>query len=836
MTLTIDGRPVETTSGRSVLQACLEAGIYVPHLCSHPDLPHGRGQKGTDQVFRGSQLVNGPKKSEYSGCQLCLVEVEGEKEPLTSCDLQAVDGMVIKTDLPELKSLRKKNLSRILARHPHACLTCAQAEGCSRTQCSANVPELERCCNLFGDCEIQKVAAYVGVAEDTPRYIPADLPIIDNEPLFKRDYNLCVNCTRCVRACRDLRGVEALGFTGNGEGVKVGHTASTLQESGCKFCLACVEVCPSGALMDKPSVFKDFESMVVPCRASCPAGTNVPHYVHLTSEGRFREAALVVRESAPFPSILGHVCFHPCEDACKRSELNEPIAVCAIKRRAAEDDDLSWVDGISPQPETGKSVAVVGSGPAGLTAAYYLRLKGHQVTVFEAREELGGMLRYGIPEFRLPSSVVDKEISVLQRRGVQFKTGIHVGQDVTLEDLNRDFQAVVLAPGAWIGKRLGIPGADLSETWEGLDFLQKAAGGKLNPDEFSGKRVVVVGGGNVAMDCARTALRYGAVGVEVRCLENRQEMPAYPPEIAVAEEEGIRIINSWGPVEFQASNGAVTSVTWKKCTRVFDEVRRFNPQYDDGIREASSADAVIIAIGQGFDLSGFDNLTQSPPGFIKTKPETGQTDQASVFAAGDAAGSPMSVVDAIASGKKVARAVDRFLSGDGHITERFLPGYAVPPYLGRHEDFYARPRRMMPCLPVPDRFFGSPLVELGFSDRDARFEGDRCLRCSLRLQISAPILPPEQWIAFTKENMAAVPKVEGVIQILDSAKKPIFIKGTTDLRAELTAQVGKLDGACWFLYHEDPMYSKRESELIQQHLQKYGEMPGGSGGELDDLF
>jgi len=837
--ITVDGRPLEANPGRSLLQACLDAGIYIPHLCSHPDLPSGRGQKGSDRIFRGCSETKGSAEAAFEGCRLCLVTLEGEPEPVASCDLQAAAGMIIQTDTPELKSLRRKNLSRILTTHPHACLTCAQAEGCSLTDCSSNVPEIERCCDLFGNCEIQKVAACVGIAEETPRFVHSALPVVEDEPLFKRDYNLCINCTRCVRACRELRGVEALNFTGNEGDVIVGHVAATLQDSGCKFCLACVEVCPSGALLDKPSLFKDYESMVVPCRASCPAGTNVPHYVHLSSEGRFRDAALVVRESAPFPAILGYICFHPCEDACKRAELSESIAICAIKRRAAEDDDLSWIGDLPPLAETGKSTAVVGSGPAGLTAAYYLRSKGHRVTVFEAQEEPGGMLRYGIPDFRLPRRVVDKEIEVLRRRGVEFRTGVRVGQDISFDEIKREYQAVVLAPGAGVSKRLDLSGSDLPGIIDGLKFLEKAARGELSAREFAGKRIVVIGGGNVAMDCARSVLRYGADQVEVRCLESRGEMPAYAPEIAAAEEEGIVILNSWGPAEFIQANDSLSSVIWKKCTRVFDDEKKFSPQYDDLIREESSTDAVIVAIGQDFDLTGFNELSTHSQGFFEIKPDTGATKQPGIFAAGDAAGSPPtggSVIDAITSGKRVAQAVDLFLSGDGDITEHLLPSYSVPSHLGRHEDFYDRQRQPMPCLPVADRFLGSPLVESGFSNEMTRFEADRCLRCSLRLQISSPILPPERWMALSEENVSSVPAAEGVIKILDSAKVPIIIKGTVDMRAELEEQLKEQDDARYFLFDPDPMYSKRESELIQQHLQKYGQMPGGAAGELDDLF
>jgi len=246
-------------------------------------------------------------------------------------------------------------------------------------------------------------ADYVGIKPDTPRYLFRGLPAVEGDPLFIREYNLCIGCTRCVRVCSELRGVGALGFTLVDGRVEVGSVAPSLAKSGCKFCTACVEVCPTGALLDKPADIKRSptkEASVVPCRAACPVGIDIPRYVGLIAEGKYDDALAVIQDEVPFPRVLGYVCFHPCEDVCRRGRVNEPVAICALKRFAAEHGN-SGARARAGRP-TGKSVAIVGSGPAGLTAAYYLRTKGHTVTVFEAAAEAGGMLRYGIPRYRLP--------------------------------------------------------------------------------------------------------------------------------------------------------------------------------------------------------------------------------------------------------------------------------------------------------------------------------------------------------------------------------------------------------------------------------------------------
>ena len=250
--LTIDNVDVEVEGGKTVLEAARSAGIYIPALCAHPDLPPAPGMKADSIVYLGGQPYESSESDgEYEGCRLCIVEIEGRGQPQTSCDLLAANGMNVSTDSPEIQKLRRESLKAVLARHPHACLTCSQREGCSPFEsCPNSLPVPERCCSKLGYCELGAIASYIGVAEDTPRFIHEGLPVKTDEPLFTQDYNLCIGCTRCVRVCRDLRGIGALGFVIRDGGVIAGPIAPSLKESGCKFCGACVEVCPTGALLD----------------------------------------------------------------------------------------------------------------------------------------------------------------------------------------------------------------------------------------------------------------------------------------------------------------------------------------------------------------------------------------------------------------------------------------------------------------------------------------------------------------------------------------------------------------------------------------------------------
>jgi len=702
------------------------------------------------------------------------VAVDGVDEPVRACATTVEDGMRIRVEGEDLGALRQQRLGEIFTHHPHACLTCAQKVGCSREPCSSDVPVDERCCPLLGNCELERVADHVGIPADALRYRPEGLPRITDDPLFDRDFNLCIACTRCVRACRDLRGVDVIGFTFHEGRYRIGTRAPSLVDSECRFCT-------------------------------------------LAAEGRLAESAAVVRERAPLVHVLGHVCFHPCESVCRRGEVNDSVAIRAVKRTAAEHDDGRWKE-MYPQPEpTGRKVAVIGAGPAGITASYFLNAAGHAVTLIDREDRVGGMLRSAIPTFRLPREDLEREVADIIDLGIEVRAGFELGRDGSIDDLlDNEFNALLLATGAGKSKRIPLPGSDLGRVWWGLEFLRESSIG--SPPELSGS-CVVVGGGNVAMDVARSAWRLGADSVDLLCLESEAEIPAYESEIAEALEEGVRIHYGWGPVEITGTGeeGTVSEIVFRRCLSVFDDAGAFAPTYDDDETRTISAENVILAIGQ------------------EVEAVEGDRDRAGLFRAGDFLTGPASVIEAIASGRGAAEEIDTFLGGTGDVTLRLVERDPIPTFLGREEGFAGRSRLDVPCLPDEDRRSFKTL-SLGLDAKATQAEGSRCLRCDMRLEIAPVTLPPRLWLDFTPEQVAEVPSEPGAYQLLDGTGKVMAVVGVPDLREALLGRVEEKGEAVYFLYQEDPMYTRLESELLQQCLQQQGEMPGGALDDLDDLF
>lgn len=843
LSLKIDGRQVECPDGSTILEAADAAGIYIPRICYHSDIDPVRKLTWATSVHQVESIIEGERSGATAGdeahCGLCMVQVDGESEPVNACRTPVGSNLSISTTSESVAQRRREALSRLLCDHPHACLTCAQKAGCSRTVCSMNVPVDERCCSLLGNCELEKVSDYIGIPNYTPRYVPKQLPKTIDDPLFDRDFNLCIGCTRCVRICQEVQEVDVLGAVWKDDRAWIGTLdGGNLKESQCRFCGACVEICPTGALLDKDGAEPVRCDLDLPCVSHCPAGIDIPRYLAHVAAGDDKEALDTIREKVPFPGILGYACFHPCEIACRRSDVDEPVAICALKRYVAD----AVPDAHSPQteklPDTGKKVAIVGSGPAGSTAAYYLSVMGHQVDIFERESMAGGMLRYGIPDYRLPAEVLDNEMEMLKSLGINFHLDHRFsGSNWTNELESQGFDAILIAVGVSGSKNLAVENSELEGIYPALEFLKRA---KLSQQPKLDGKVMVIGGGNVAIDAAMTSVRLGADSVDLVCLESRSEMPAHEWEIRQAEEEEVEIHHSWGIKRFLSDNGKVVGVELKRCTNVFDSHGKFVPQYEENETSQITAKHIIVAVGQQIDSDIPHDLMDS----FQSSGQTVQIDdnmsggKPGVYAAGDVIRGPSSIVDAIADGRQVAEKIDIHLGGTGFAASDNIRTETEIPNANFPVEAFREHRQDGDSVIEETRRSGFGVLQQTLTEQQARTEAKRCLQCFIRQRVSPAVLPPEFWQPLNHEALAIVPETEGVVQLLNDDKKVIGIMGAQNLRLCLQECLENPGDARLFTYEEDAMYTKRESELIQQHLQKYGELPGsGTGGDdLDDLY
>lgn len=566
-------------------------------------------------------------------------------------------------------------------------------------------------------------------------------------------------CNCCGCSCFSMR-VASMFKTP--DAIRSNYTAK-VNPKNCVACGQCVENCPVNAIQlgqklcakiplpekkertarDHMWSIKDYnldyrenrqnvcEEGTSPCKTACPAHIAVQGYIKLASQGKYMEALELIKKENPFPAVCGRICPHGCESECTRGEIDEPIAIDEIKKFIADqelDSDKRFIP--ERRHEYGKKIGIVGAGPAGLSCAYYLAIDGYKVTVFEKEDKLGGMLTLGIPSFRLEKDIVEAEIDILKEMGVEFKTGVEVGKDITLDDLRKDgYEGFYLAIGAQGGRKLGIEGEDADGVITGVEFLRNV---NLGKDVKLPRRAIVIGGGNVAIDVARTASRTGATDVKMFCLESREEMPALKEEIEETLEEGIAIENGWGPKRIVIENGKVTGVEFKKCTSVFNSDGRFAPEYDENDTMIVETDVVLLSIGQSIEWGNLldgSKVELNRNNTAKADGLTYQTAEKDVFVGGDAFTGPKFAINAIAAGKEAAISLHRFVQ----------PGQSLT--LGRDrreyhmfdkdnvviEGFDNVPRQRIGHNPEAKNSFKDDRVT--FTEEQMKKETERCLGC-----------------------------------------------------------------------------------------------------------
>ncbi len=577
-------------------------------------------------------------------------------------------------------------------------------------------------------------------------------------------FGIC-NCN--VNICNALRTSQLFNTPNMSRSAYVAH----VEKEKCVACGRCVEYCPAGAvklgqklctkdgkevqypkqlLPDNVKWGKDkwdpdyrdhnrinsHKTGTAPCKTACPAHIAVQGYLKMASQGRYTDALALIKKQNPFPAVCGRVCNRRCEEACTRGTIDEAVAIDAVKKFIAEQDLKTETRYIPPvvipasihKDRFDEKIAIIGGGPAGLSAAFYLAQTGYRPTVFEKSAQPGGMLRYGIPSYKLEKNVVDAEIDVMREMGVEIKTGVEVGKDVTLGELREQgYKAFYIAIGCSAGRLPGVPGENAEGTMTAIDYLHKANTGNAS---YNGT-VVVVGGGNVAVDAARVSMRSGAAAVTMLSLESAGEMPASDEEIAEAKEDGVAVQNGWGPKEVLTQDGKVTGIVFKKCVSVFDQNGRFAPVYDENETITMECSRVIFAIGQRTvwgDLLKGENVEFKGPAIVADG-LTYQTGQPDIFVGGDVYTGPKFAIDAIAAGHCAAESLHRYVH-NGHMTigrnhwefnELDKNNIRVENY-----DNSSRQRENVDAA-VPAKSFQD--AHLTFTEEQVKKETARCLGC-----------------------------------------------------------------------------------------------------------
>ena len=507
-------------------------------------------------------------------------------------------------------------------------------------------------------------------------------------------------CNCNVNICNALRTSQLFNTPNLSRSAYTAH----VDPKNCVACGKCVEYCPAGAVKlgqklctkNGPIVYpkhelpnnlnwgedkwdenyrdnnriNTYETGTAPCKSACPAHIAVQGYLKMAAQGKYQEALALIKKDNPFPAICGRVCNKRCEEACTRGKIDNPVSIDAVKRFIAEQDLNAKTRYIPPvvipsnvEKNWSQKIAIIGAGPAGLSCAYYLALKGYKPTVLERNSKPGGMMQYGIPSYKLEKNIIDAEIDILRQLGVEIKCNVNVGKDVTLDDLRKQgYKAFYIAIGCQGGKLPGIEGENAKNTYLAVDFLRSISDN--NKQKLNGK-VVVIGGGNVAIDCARSARRIGGKNVEIYALETKDNMPATKQEILEAEEENITINNSWGPSKIRTNpDGSVKEIVFKKCVSTIDEDGRFNPQYDEDDITVVACDYIVFAIGQSIEWGNLlDNskVTYWHGNYPEADPLTYQTSEPDVFVGGDVYTGPKFVIDAIEQGHQAADSLHRFV-------------------------------------------------------------------------------------------------------------------------------------------------------------------------------